>query len=57
MERDPSRDRFSATLSELEKSVHVAVEDQTEEQPEPALDPWTGRGDEERHQLRLAGGY
>lgn len=55
MSEDPAR-RFDVTLEDLERSVHVPPQEQTEETPECEPHPSAWAWDEERRQARLAGG-
>ena len=50
------RSKYAVTLEELEREVRVPFEDQVTEQPgDPGADRET-QWDEQRRQLRLAGG-
>ena len=53
-EREPNR--YKVTLDQLERSVHVPLEDQIIEQPSNPVAAGGSDWDEERRQLRLAGG-
>lgn len=53
MNEQPTPHPYAVTIEDLESSVHVAVEDQTTEQPSRPTAP---EEDEERRALRLAGG-
>jgi len=53
-ERAPNR--YARTLVELEAEAHIPLEDQTEEQATPPARASSEAWDEERRQLRLAGG-
>jgi hypothetical protein len=53
-EREPNR--YKVTLDQLERSVHVPVEDQIIEQPANPIAAGGSDWDDERRQLRLAGG-
>jgi len=48
--------RFDVPLKDLERSAHVARDEQTEEVPERKRDRSAWAWDEERNQARLAGG-
>lgn len=48
--------RYKGTLAELEAEAHVPLDDQTEEQATPPARASSAAWDEERRQLRLAGG-
>jgi hypothetical protein len=50
------RSRYARTLAELEAGAHIPLEDQTEEQATPPARASSEAWDEERRQLRLAGG-
>lgn len=50
------RSRYARTLAELEAEAHIPLEDQTEEQATPPARASSEAWDEERRQLRLAGG-
>ncbi|MBK9741175.1 MAG: hypothetical protein IPO93_17180 [Actinobacteria bacterium] len=52
----PARSRYKGTLAELEAEAHVPLDDQTEEQATPPARGSSSAWDEERRQLRLAGG-
>lgn len=51
---DPNR--YKVTLDQLERSVRVPVEDQVIEQPANPIAAGDSDWDDERRQLRLAGG-
>lgn len=51
---DPNR--YKVTLDQLERSVRVPVEDQVIEQPANPIAAGDADWDDERRQLRLAGG-
>jgi hypothetical protein len=53
-EREPNR--YKVTLDQLERSVHVPVEDQIIEHPADPVAAGGSDWDDERRQLRLAGG-
>lgn len=53
-EREPNR--YKITLEQLERSVHVPVEDQIIEQSSDSVAAGGSDWDDERRQLRLAGG-
>ncbi len=53
-QREPNR--YKVTLDQLERSVRVPVEDQVIEQPADPIAPGESDWDNERRQLRLAGG-
>lgn len=54
---DPDEpNRYKVTLDQLERSVHVPVEDHVIEQPAGSIAAGGSDWDEERRQLRLAGG-
>ena len=48
--------RYARTLAELEAEAHIPLEAQTEEQATPPARASSEAWDEERRQLRLAGG-
>ncbi len=48
--------RYKVTLDELERTVRVPVEDQVIEQPADPITAGESDWDNERRQLRLAGG-
>jgi hypothetical protein len=48
--------RYAKTMDELERSAHVPVEDQTEEQPEADAPSAALTWDEARREARVAGG-
>jgi hypothetical protein len=48
--------RYKVTLDQLERSVHIPVEDQIIEQPANPIGAGGSEWDDERRQLRLAGG-
>lgn len=50
------RSRYARTLAELEAEARIPLEDQTEEQATPPSRESSEAWDEERRQLRLAGG-
>lgn len=52
----PPRSRYARTLAQLEAEAHIPLEDQTEEQATPPARASSEAWDEERRQLRLAGG-
>jgi len=52
--REPNR--YKVTLDQLERSVRVPVEDQVIEQPAAPIAAGDSDWDNERRQLRLAGG-
>ena len=53
-QREPNR--YKVTLDQLERSVRVPVEDQVIEQPADPIAAGESDWDNERRQLRLAGG-
>ena len=53
-QREPNR--YKVTLDELERTVRVPVEDQVIEQPADPITAGESDWDNERRQLRLAGG-
>jgi hypothetical protein len=53
-QREPNR--YKVTLDQLERSVHVPLEDQIIEQPANPIVAGGSEWDDERRQVRLAGG-
>ncbi len=54
--RSQPRSRFTTTMAELEAQAHVPLENQVEAQATSPARPSSAAWDEERRQLRLAGG-
>ena len=56
VDEEAQPDRYRVTIEQLEAAVHVPIEDQTIEHPANPVPEAGSDWDDERRQLRLAGG-